>query len=273
MKNELVVSQSQVVKSFSPVTSKVIESMLPVKQKYLMAALMPKVKDLEPLDVVNDLITIITTTYTIAGQKPDESTLAIFADEFYTRVKEKYPAITIEEIRHALRAGVYGEYGEFFGLNPKTFFGFVNSYMHGLDRITAIKEFEAKRLSAYHSQQVETTFEEREQAAKDFVNFLFNDFLENRLVTDYIPVYIYDFLESKKIIQLSVEEKQAVFNRAAKYHRSMNGSGKLSSKLKEVLNCFVVSAEEKTIIKIIAKQLSVNDFFEKSKAGNRSKIF
>lgn len=272
MKNELV-RQSRGVQQLSPVTSKALEGMMPVQQRYLQAALLPKVKDLEPLNVVNELITIITTTYTIAGQKPDESTLAIFADEFYTRVKEKYPAATIEEIRNALRAGVYGEYGDFFGLNPKTFFGFVNSYMHTAERITAIKEFEAKRLSVYHSQQIETTFEEREQATKDFVNFLFNDFLESRLVTDYIPVYIYDFLESKQMIKLSIEEKQSVFNRAANYHRSLSGSGKLTSKLKEVLNCFKVSAEEKTIIKIIAKQLSVNDFFEKSKGENKVKIF
>src|SRR5438874_13549512 len=111
MSKQIVKATSNEVVILSPTNKVALQKLLPQQRKMIEAGLRPKVKELAPLKVVTDFVAIITTAYTIAGQKPDEATLALYADELYNKLMETYPAITIDEVRAALRAGVYGEYG------------------------------------------------------------------------------------------------------------------------------------------------------------------
>lgn len=202
------------VKTLSPTIAfpnqKALDLLSFAERPIIEAALRPKIKDLQPVRVVNELITILTSIYTIAGQKSDSGTLALYADEFYQKMLSTYPSITIEEVRIALKKGVYDEFEEYYGLNVRTFVSFIRSYLNSEERRIAKQNFETKLL--LEPPQILTP-EQRERSKKEFVNQLYTDFLNGTLVIDYIPSYLCGFLEEKRLIVLTNKEKLAIKER------------------------------------------------------------
>jgi hypothetical protein len=235
------------------------------------AGLRPKVKELAPLKVVTDFVAIITTAYTIAGQKPDDATLALYADELYNKLMETYPAITIDEVRAALRAGVYGEYGKYYGLNPQSFMLFIDAYIHSEERAEAKKEFDRKRLELIYKSEL--TPAEKDRDNKEFVNFIYTDFLKGILLTDFIPAYVFDFLEESKVLVLTVEQRLAISERAKAYYTRFVSNQKTKGRIGIEITGFLGNSDPKLIVRILSKQFAVNDFFEQCKAEGKEIIF
>lgn len=248
-----------------------LESLLPGERPFIEAALNSKIKDLPPGNVVNELVTILTTLFTIAGQKSEPATLAIYADEFYQKLRATYPCITIEEIRAALKKGVYDELGEYFGLNVKTFVSFVRAYLNSEERKAAKEKFEARLLS---TPSRELTQEQKEQAKKEFVNQLYADFLQGRLITDYIPSYLCRFLEEKRLIVLTNEEKKEIKDRARSYYTRLAAQGRFQVEVMKISAHANMEAIEPDIrISNIARQFAIYEFFERCKAQGARRIF
>jgi hypothetical protein len=254
----------------SPIDRKASESLLPGERKIIEAALQPKINDQPPVDVVTTFIALITQSYTRAGYKmPDENTLALYADEFYQSLLEKYPRVTIAEIREAFKAGVYGEFGEFTGLNPKTFMQFIKGFLFSNDRKEAIRLFESRRsvLSTLRA----LSPEEREATNKEYCNLLFEDHKKGSLVADFIPAFIYDFLEQQGKIKLTLDEKKKINERAKSYFTRLKTSKRYKGNMRSIgdeLAAYVQSRDEEVTIKNISKQFAVVDYFEtQAKAG------
>lgn len=75
-----------------------------------------------------EIVDIITTTFYTAGQKTDENDVAALALSLYAEVRQYFPFLKIGELRIAMQAGVRNSYGEYFGLNIKTFHGWIRAY-------------------------------------------------------------------------------------------------------------------------------------------------
>lgn len=244
------------------------------EQKIIKAALQPKVNELPGETVESELVTIIATVITIAGQKADDATTAIFAGELYEKLLEDLPLVSIEEIKTALRNGVYGEYGEFYGLNPKTFYNFIKSYLFSEERKAARVQFESKRLQI--AQAVELTPEQRRGHVVTFTETLYKDYCAGSLLTDYIPTFIYDLLEAEQLLRLSIEEKRVINDRAKSYYLRFQASPKTrgggAKPIGAHLAGYLHSDPDKTVI-TISKQFAVFDYFERCKAQGKTVIF
>jgi hypothetical protein len=256
---------------------KALQSLLPVEKKIIEAALQPKINTQPPIDVVTTLITIITTAYTRAGFKmPEDSgaTLALYADEFYTSLLERYPNVTIAEIREAMKDGVYGEAGEFTGLNPKTFMQFIKHYLFTETRKEARKQFESMRLRL--AEQAKMTPQQKEEDDKEYCNYLYEQFLQNVLMVDYIPTFAYDFLEAQGILKLSLDAKKSISERAKAYFLRLKTSKKYKGNTRSIgdeLTAYVQSRDEEITIKNMSKQFAVSFFFEALKTDGTKQVF
>lgn len=254
----------------SPVSQAALERLMPEHRLIISAALQPKIKELPALDVVTEFTSIITAIYTVAGQQPETKALALYADEFYSKLMETYPAVSIEEVRAALRSGVYGEYGDFFGLNPKTFIQFVRAYLNTEQRKEARAEYESKRLEICYSTELPQA--EKEEQNKDFVNLLYKDFLNSKLLTDYIPAHLFDFLEQQKTVHLTNNEKKAIKERAKAYYLRLQHSPKMAE-IGEITPTYLRGTDTKLMTRIISKQFAVFDFFERCKLEGKQTIY
>lgn len=241
---------------------KAAEVLAPERRKMIEAGLSAKIIDREQEDVETELVTIVTSTYSIAGQKADPGTLAIYASEFYCRLMEVYPRVTIDEVRHALRNGVYDEYGEYFGLNVKTFIFFIRSYMNSDARRKAVEEWSASR--ALLSEPVP---DERKnmRASANYSNELYFLFLAGKLEFDLTPAFLYDFL-----VRVGVLKDELDLTRAGTYyHTTLN-----QDRSRFIANIIHDGKEKerKAAIVIVAKQFAIWDFFQTCKDWRRRVI-
>lgn len=261
--------------NISAIDRKAVENLLPGETKIIQAGLMPKISEQPAVDVVLMFNSIISTAYTRAGYKmPDEATLALYADEFYSSLIEKFPRVTIPEVKEALKEGVYGEYGEFTGLNPKTFIQFIKGYLFSKDRAEAIKQFESKR--QYLKAQIELSPEQKEQFNKDFINDQYNDFRSGKLIADFIPSFLYEFLEQQGKIKLTIDEKRKIKDRAQSYFKRLKTSKRYKGNARSIgdeLAAYVQGRDEDLTIKNISKQFAVFDFFEAQAKTGTETIF
>lgn len=248
-----------------------LSSLTPSERSIIEAALERKIKNITPVEVVNELLTILSTIYTIAGQKSDPATLALYADELYQKIITTYPNVTVQEIRTALKKGVYEEYGEYYGLNIKTFVLFIRSYLFSEERKAAKDIFESKRLEV----PVEAfTPEQKEQTKKEFVNNLYSDFRKGKLIVDFIPSYLCGFLEEKRMIVLSNKEKLEIKNRARSYYNRLTTQERFQVQLSRMAASAVRETNEPEIrITNIARQFAIYEFFERCSSQGASKVF
>lgn len=260
MSNKIVrIERSQIALT----NSMALEHLLPAERKIVEAALAPRICEVPREQVEGELINILITIYTIAGQKADAPTLAIYVQEFYGKVMEVYPRITIEEIRLALRKGVYEEYGEYYGLNVKTFFYFIRQYIESEQRKQAGESFQAKRKLLA---EPKTSFEDNVRECVDYTNELYSRFLNNDLEFNFLPGFIFDFLLFKGLIPATLD-----LTRARIYY-----SEYLDRDKSRFLHAYMIpdgkEKERETGVKIVAQQMAVWDYFSLCKAVKQNTI-
>lgn len=122
-----------------------LERLLPEHRKLIQAGLQPTLSQLQAINALDLLTDTVNMAYSLCGQKPDMETVAVTVNELYTRLMETYPHCTVEEVRTAIRNGVFDEYGEYFGLNVKTFVMFIRAYLFSEQRRAAKAAFTAAR--------------------------------------------------------------------------------------------------------------------------------
>jgi hypothetical protein len=124
------------------------ESMLPAmnidpaQKDMIRIALMPSISTYSPKEATNNILAIVAYAVTISGQKITTPEMMVFADEILERCTNLYPHVTIEEIRVAIKNGIYNEYGEYFGLNARTFMFFIEGYLQSEKRRIAKEAYE-----------------------------------------------------------------------------------------------------------------------------------
>lgn len=257
----------QLVK-YKPVASElIISNMQPAEGKFIQRALAPKLKDIKPLSVVNDLTASITTAYTIAGQQADHVTLALYVDEFYKKLIETYPTVTVEEVKAAIRSGVYGEYGDFYGINPKTLIFFVRAYLRSEERKSAKEKFEK---TVYDDEK--PSVEQLEKSNQDFSNMLYQDFLNRKLKWEYIPSFIYDFMVYRGCFDLCNRTKNSLHKQAGKILKQEKTEDKLANLLFGKIE-HELSGNSENRQTIIAKELAVVEYFSMCEIFNAETIF
>ena len=88
----------------------------------------------------------------LIGHKNFENeVLMIQIESLHRMLPANYPLLTIQELQYLTERGATGQYGEVMGINPKTFIGWIESYLKSNERKKAKRiESEQKRLEGHH---------------------------------------------------------------------------------------------------------------------------
>lgn len=205
----------QLVKSnnslaLAPANNRTLALMPTETKDVISAALLPGIRSVEPAQAVSDLVTIVGVITTIAGQKIDDNTLEIYVEEFYNQLlkDKRLSALSIEEIRTALRSGIYGSYGKYFGINPLSLYQFCKAYYFSEERTEALAKFEEKRLLLSSSQDL--TPQQRAESKQRLTNIQYADFLAGRLIVEMVMPLVFEYLEQTGKISLPRSEKDRI---------------------------------------------------------------
>ncbi len=114
-------------------------------EEIIKSALAPKISNITPIAATDAMIDVFSMATAISGSVTDGDTLIAHAHETYDWLMRLYPEVTLEEIRSAVRAGVYDEYGKYYGLNPKSYVFFVREYLQSEKRRVAKAAYEAAK--------------------------------------------------------------------------------------------------------------------------------
>ncbi|WP_153799057.1 hypothetical protein [Foetidibacter luteolus] len=243
--------------------TQVVQYLPPTDRKIVQAALQPQIRQLQPGIVLNDLITILTSIYTIAGQKSEPQTLALYAEAFYVKLAESFPMITLEEIKTALTKGVFDEYGEYFGLNVKSFVFFVRSYLESATRKLAFEQHDKIKARL---QEYRPTPQEVAEITKQYINELYCDYLNGKLRVDFIPAHYYDYLLSLGLVSPVLDRTRALL------HYTTNiETNKLRFIRPEHIN--EEDASKESALHSIARRFAIVDMFRKLKLNEKESAF
>lgn len=149
-------------------TEEIVSGMDKENQVIIRAALSPKLENVGSLSATDEMIDIFSGAVAMSGQKIDPETIAIHANEVYNWLIFNFPEVTIEEIRAAVRKGVYDEYGEYFGLNPKSYVMFVTTYMQSERRRIATSSYQKEKQKRAEPPRKLTVKEWMEMIERDY---------------------------------------------------------------------------------------------------------
>lgn len=260
--------------------------MLPEERKFIYDALQPKIKNVEILTCIDTLIDVISSAYVMSGQKIDDQQLSIYASETYNRLYEQFPDVTVEEVRQAIRNGLFDEYGEYFGLNPKSFVGFVKAYLFSIKREMA-KELYGnikKRLDAgreeiapYHSDEYWT--DEMRGSWVNITEICYRWYLEDDPMIEATAEGVYWLLKRRGKIIITDEYISELMELAkAKERRTLllNESRKKSDEIKYLMSCIDDLNKDRDVhrnIRLCAKKIAVFKYFEQCKKEGKKFIY
>ncbi len=166
-----------------------------------------QIKFLSEKDFGLGINVLISNTHLSCGIKEDEEAVDKTIDEFIRDVRKYFSTITIEEMKIAFSKGCKKEFGDFYGLNNKTYFEWLSAYMYGVKRANAKKALlDAKEKEI---KKPELTEKEKEAIIHEGVLKCFRAFFETKIITDYGNI-TYDYLSKIGIIPFTAEVKKNI---------------------------------------------------------------
>lgn len=277
MSNEIIKSNNQIAISTNKDALAVID---PKHQEIIKMALAPKISNIPALDCMDALIDIFRDASTNSGEVYDDDAGLYAANETYDWLIRLYPEVTIDEIRAAIRAGVYGEYGKYFGLNPKSYVFFVRSYLDSEKRRVAKNAFESAKSKVKEISPRLTKGQWKELILSDYR--LFKNGESNMIV--FMPKK-YALLEQEGMITIKSEESWQRWLLKAKDERAyrnthlakLKGNKSIANEFSKIYDEFAQTGElpvtEIMHIENEARRLIYLAFFEKMAADGIDNFF
>lgn len=263
-----------------------LERLLPEHRKIIEAGLRPVLSRLEVMDALDLLTDTVNMAYSISGQKPDMETIAITVNELYTKLMEAYPHCTMEEVRTAIRNGVFDEYGEYFGLNVKTFVMFIREYLFSEQRKAAKAAFEAARKEENKPKEIEPPYwedsywtDERIDQWQDITENCYRWFCEDSVLAGFIQEGTYWLLKRSGAIVVTDSYRTEIIERAKQAIRAeliKNEGRRHISEIKETLEQLKNLDDYpdlKRQVHYTAKKLAVLDYFNTLRKKEKTSVF
>ena len=153
---------------------------------------------------------LLHQTYIMVGFKvPEENDLAIITAKLTSDLFESYRYLTFGEVSLCFELGAKGEYGEFMGLNMRTFARWLKAYRTSELRYRAVVERERGRqaalppVSAEYNQLCETRMLQR----------VYGRYREGYPLERLMPARVYSILQARGAIADSPADKRAAMAR------------------------------------------------------------
>ena len=149
---------------------------------------------------------LLRQSYALAGFKmPETADLAILTSKLASDLAELYPYLTLPEVSLCFELGVKGEYGEFMGINMRTFSRWLKAYKTSDLRYHAVVERERDRRLDALPPVSEAYKEERELA---FLRKVFQQYKAGYPLERLYPARVYQSVQERGLIHDTPEEKR-----------------------------------------------------------------
>lgn len=186
-------------------------------------------------DEIMKMITAgISHSAMVRGQDISLNGKAFIASEVYDEVFKKYSDLRIEEIPLVFRNGVYGRYGDYFGINALTIVGWFDAYLTSDERHEVKKREKADTaLQISHDESEEAKAKRNDDAMRESALRFYRESQENKGVfhaLDGLKARVYDYLvkvgkiknSDERIASALQEVKEQMRHKASKMSRGMN---------------------------------------------------
>ena len=221
-----------------------------VEKEIAAACLTPSIFNFPPKgenSFLNKMNILIGRTVLNCGFKDisDQTGATIF--ELCDEIKKRFKTITFEQIELAFKNGWQKEYGDFMGLSNATYIGWIKGFLNSESTLKVKKAIqEAKNKPATNP---EPTKEEQEYIVLQGVLLTFDTHKNGGTILDP-GNYVYNFLEKKGFINLTIERKKEILNSVIakirlKTLENKNRTETIESALKKALDESLVKAESR----------------------------
>lgn len=163
---------------------------------------------------------VLLQTYVMVGfTPPKENDVALLTTKLASDLQESYPYLTLQELSLCFELGAKGEYGDFMGLNLRTFTRWLKAYQTSDLRYRAVVEREQAKAQAALPSISEEYKEQRERA---FLNRVFEHYRAGYPIERLYPARVYLSLQARGIICDTPQAKRDAMLQAAGYKPAGN---------------------------------------------------
>lgn len=243
------------------------------KQVYINHNNFDKIKNYSDKNIVsNQIDTLVNFTFAYKGQSPtSEREYEFITNALKEDIFTNFNDYTIEDVKFAFKLGVNGELGEYYGLNPKTFYDWLKSYK------TKFLHPSIKNITPLIPKEIPKT-PSQEEVFNINKNIICNFFDEYKKTNNYtfndFGNMIYDFLNKIGLISFNEEEKAEILKEStsqlkielANNNDRLNSLGKVYHKI-DLKKAFQdienrTSKDYNTQLYILAKKNALKRFID-----------
>jgi hypothetical protein len=192
-------------------TKDFFKSLTTTEKEIALCCIGLKLKELEVNDFKSKMIILIGKTHLSCGFKADENQIQQTIHELCNDLLKYNSTLSFQEIELSFKNGWKKEYGDFFGLNNATYFGWVNAYTFGEKRLKVKKTLLEAKENA-NKEPAKKTEAEIDEIMKDACLRSFDDFRRKIPVVDAGNVK-YNYLVKCGLINFTKERKQEIRNK------------------------------------------------------------
>lgn len=178
-----------------------------------------RIADLPRETLIDRLSGILSGTYILVGfQLPAISDITLLTAKLATDLLESYASLSVEEVELCLELGARGQYGDFAGLNLRTFHRWLRIYKTSEARYRLVTRRETTRAA------LPATTPGHKRACEDrLLQKAFATYRERRDFDRLLPVHLYGLLQERGLIADTPEEKRAAMARFANHGGRTDG--------------------------------------------------
>lgn len=230
-----------------------LANLSPQEKEIIQALNEPKIKDIAIEELIKNMFVLIGKTHLNCGFEVDKNQVGLTIDELCSDLKKYNSTLTFSEIQIAFNNGYKKKYGEFYGLNNATYFGWVNAYTWSESRLKAKKTIEnGKKI-----EEVKLTEQEKEEIVKNGVLKMFEDFKKGLDIFDSGNV-VYDYLDKKGHITFTKERKLEIYKSV---EERIKNATLMTKERTQSIEKLLLSALEPNKLKSEAKREALKQYF------------
>jgi hypothetical protein len=188
------------------------------------ARLYSRIDKLEVEPFGKDLLSLISKTHNSTGFPYDEKTTVLSIRELVKELRTYFGYLTFKELEICFLKGYQNEYGQFFGLNNKTYLQWAKCYSQEDNRLKAIKAME-KAKKELEPKPIELTEAEKDEIISKGALKCFETYKEAKNIFD-VGNITYNLLVKKGLINFTKEVKLEI-QAKAKEILKLRETGKL----------------------------------------------
>lgn len=208
----------------------------------------PNIFNFPPNGFHNAMQILIGKTHLNCGVTLNNEQLKLTIDELCGDLKKDYGKLSFEEIEIAFKNGYKNEYGEYFGLNNKTYLGWVSAYSKEESRLRVIKAIQTAK-EKDRQEPAKKTHAETAEIMKWAILTSFDQFKKGALIFDAGNVK-YNYLVKIGLLNFTKERKVQILENV---------------KLKLKQNAIETKLQSETLSKVLDKILPETEISEAKK--------